>query len=83
MNHQQRFGGDEAFVRRYENGDGWTVAADLGAAAGTVDVDVVDRTAIVVIETGDGVHETEIDLPSAAESVEVNNGVLVVEGSHR
>ncbi|MFB6156509.1 MAG: Hsp20/alpha crystallin family protein [Haloferacaceae archaeon] len=79
MNQHQQVG-DEAFVRRYEDDDGWTVAADVGTAAGAVDVDVVGETAIVVVETGSGVREAEFELPGEAESVEANNGVLAVRG---
>lgn len=80
MDQQQFAGGNERFVRRYDYGDGWTVAADLDAADEDVDVDVVGRTAIVVVETDGGVRETEFDLPGDAASVGVNNGVLTIDG---
>jgi hypothetical protein len=80
MNQHQFAGGDERFVRRYDYGDGWTVAADLDAADREVDVDVVGRTAIVVVETDGGVRETEFDLPGDAASVGVKNGVLTIDG---
>jgi len=82
MTQQYQTGGDGAIVRRYEGEDGWTVAADLGVGDDAVDVDVVGETAIVVVETGSGVHESELDLPGEAEHVKVNNGVLVVRGDH-
>ncbi|ELZ41396.1 hypothetical protein C471_05943 [Halorubrum saccharovorum DSM 1137] len=81
MNHQQtRSTGDGALLRRYEYEDGWVVAADLGADAENVSVDTVGDTAIVVIE-GDGEPvESEFELPGAADSVAVENGVVTVEG---
>jgi hypothetical protein len=79
-NQRQFAGGNERFVRRYDYGDGWTVAADLGVADEHVDVDVVGRTAIVVVETGGGVRETEFELPGEATTVGVNNGVLAIDG---
>jgi hypothetical protein len=82
MNQENQIGGDGALVRRYEGDDGWTVAADLGIDGATVDVDVVGETAIVVVETGSGVHESELDLPGAADEVTVNNGVLAITGDH-
>lgn len=82
MNQPQQIG-DEGFVRRYEDDDRWTVAADLGVVTEEVDVDVVDGTAIVVMETESEVHEAEFDLPGAAESVVVNNGVVAIEGTHQ
>jgi hypothetical protein len=74
---QQSTGDEGSLVRRYEYDDEWVVAADLGVADDAVDVDVVDGTAIVVV---DGRTETEFDLPGAADSVGTNNGVLVVRG---
>ena len=82
MDHQIQIGDDDAIVRRYDDEDGWTVAADLDVHDEAVDVDVVGRTAIVVVETASGVHEREIDLPGAAERIKVNNGVLTIRGEH-
>ncbi|KDS91212.1 hypothetical protein FK85_05115 [Halorubrum saccharovorum] len=81
MNHQQtRSSGDGALLRRYEYEDGWVVAADLGADAENVSVDTVGETAIVVIESDDEPVESEFELPSEADSVSVENGVVTVEG---
>jgi HSP20 family molecular chaperone IbpA len=81
MNHQQtRSTGDGALLRRYEYEDGWVVAADLGADAENVTVDTVGETAIVVIEGEDEPVESEFELPSEADSVTVENGVVTVEG---
>ncbi len=80
MHSKQHAGENEQFVRRYDYDDGWVVAADLGAADETADVDVVGRTAIVVVESGDRVRETEVGLPGDADRAEVNNGVLAIYG---
>jgi acyl-coenzyme A synthetase/AMP-(fatty) acid ligase len=80
MKSQQFAGGNERFVRRYDYGDGWAVAADLGVADEAVDVDVVGRTAIVVVDAGGRVSETEFELPGEATHVDVNNGVLTIRG---
>ncbi|MFB6167646.1 MAG: Hsp20/alpha crystallin family protein [Haloferacaceae archaeon] len=80
MNQQQFAGGNEQFVRRYDYDDGWVVAAELGVEDDAVDVDTVGRTAILVVDAGGRVSETEFDLPGEAEYVDVNNGVLTIRG---
>ena len=77
---QTQSAGDGALLRRYEYEDGWVVAADLGAGAENASVDTVGDTAIVVIE-GDGEPiESEFELPGAADSVVIENGVITIEG---
>jgi hypothetical protein len=78
MVRQQQAGEDERVVRRYDYEDEWVIAADLGVADDRVAVDVVDGTAIVLV---DDRTELEFDLPGTNESVDTNNGVLVVRGS--
>ena len=81
MNLKQTRSSGDALLRRYEYEDGWVVAADLGADAENASVDTVGDTAIVVIE-GDGEPvESEFELPSAADSVVIENGVITIEGS--
>ena len=81
MSHiQTRTAGDGTLLRRYEYDDGWIVAADLGVDDETVSVDTVGGTAIVVVEGPEGPVESEFELPGAAASTAVNNGVLTVEG---
>ena len=82
MNNQQtRSTDDSVLLRRYEYEDDWVVAADLGVDAENVSVDTVGTTAIVVIE-GDGEPvESAFELPGAADSAAVENGVVTVEGS--
>jgi HSP20 family molecular chaperone IbpA len=78
MSFQQSTGRDERFLRRYEYDDSWVVAADLNASDDDVDVDVVGQTAILVVEHGDRVTETEFELPGEGAAVSLNNGVLTI-----
>ncbi|MFB6102514.1 MAG: Hsp20/alpha crystallin family protein [Haloplanus sp.] len=77
MERQQYAGEGERLVRRYDYEDEWMIVADLGVGDDVVDIDVVDETAIVLVE---GETEVEFELPGSAESVDTNNGVLVVRG---
>ncbi|AXG07471.1 Hsp20/alpha crystallin family protein [Haloplanus rubicundus] len=78
MVRQQYAGEDERFVRRYDYDDEWVIAADVGVGDDRLSVDVVGETAIVLVD-----EETamEFDLPGSVESVDTNNGVLVVRGT--
>ena len=78
MKLTQSTGGD-ALLRRYDYDERWVVAADVGVDDDRISVDTVGDTAIVVVES-DEPRETEFDLPGAADSVSVTNGVLTIEG---
>ena len=78
MSVQQFAGANDRFLRRYEYDDSWVIAADIGASAEDVDVDIVGTTAIVVVDAGDRVRETEFELPGPDADVAVQNGVLTV-----
>jgi HSP20 family molecular chaperone IbpA len=78
MSQQQHAGGDERFVRRYEYDDSVVVAVDLGVSEDDVDVDVVGETAIVVVDAGDRITESEIQLPGTDAEVATRNGVLTI-----
>jgi len=78
MSVQQFAGSNDRFLRRYEYDDSWVIAADLGVADDDVDVDIVGTTAIVVIDAGDQVAETEFELPGTDADVAVQNGVLTI-----
>jgi hypothetical protein len=80
MSKQQFTDRDERFIRRYQYGDDWVVAVDVGASDDAVDVDVVGTTAIVVVADEEGVSELEFELPGDASSVTTNNGVLTIGG---
>ena len=79
MNTAQHAGSDERIVRRYEYDDSWVLVADVGAAAGDIDVDVVGTTAIVVAEHGSEITEAEFELPGSDATTRTNNGVVTVE----
>lgn len=77
MSQQQFTGSEDRFLRRYEYNDQWIVAADLPADA-EVDVDVVGTTALVVLDHGDRIQETEFEIPGSATTIDVNNSVLTI-----
>ena len=81
MNTAQQTGSDGQIVRRYEYDDSWVLVADVGAAAGDIDVDVVGTTAIVVADDGSEITEAEFELPDGDASAETNNGVVTIEVS--
>ncbi|WP_318568426.1 DUF7127 family protein [Salinigranum marinum] len=78
MSVQQFAGSNDRFLRRYEYDDSWVIAADLGVSDDDVDVDIVGTTAIVVIDAGDQVAETEFELPGTDADVAVQNGILTI-----
>lgn len=78
MHDQQYTGREERSLRRYDYDDSWILAADLGVDEDDIDVDIVGTTAIVVVETGDRVTESEFELPSEDATVKLNNGVLTI-----
>lgn len=78
MNKQQFAGREEQVLRRYEYDDRYVIGADLGVPEEKVDVDIVEQTAIVVIETDETVQEAEFDLPGRDGDAAVNNGVLTI-----
>ncbi|ATW89455.1 hypothetical protein halTADL_2739 [Halohasta litchfieldiae] len=78
MNEPQAAGHDDRFVRRYEYDDHSLLAVDLPVDDEQVDVDVVGSTAILVIDHGDRLTETEFELPGTDPNVELNNGVLEI-----
>lgn len=72
MNDQQL--SDDAVLRRYEYPDGPVFVADMGTERdGTVDV--VDGTAIVVVDD----DQFEIDLPEGDARAFMKNGVVTIE----
>jgi hypothetical protein len=81
MSQQLFEGRDDRFLRRYDYDDRWVVAADLRVSDEAVDVDIVGRTAIVVVDAGDRLFETEFELPGPDAEVFMKNGVLTITGS--
>ena len=80
MSQQLFEGRDDRFLRRYDYGDHWVIAADLRVADENVDVDLVGQTAIIVVTDGDRVLETEFELPSSGAEVFMKNGVITITG---
>jgi HSP20 family molecular chaperone IbpA len=73
--------GHDVFARRYQYGDETVIAVDFGVAEGTTSVDVVDGTAIVVVETPEGSRQEEFELPDEGARAFIRNGVLTIEVS--
>jgi HSP20 family molecular chaperone IbpA len=73
----------DGLVRRYEYGDENVVVADLGVSDEAASVDVVDGTAILVFESGDGEPvQKELKLPDGeVAKALINNGVVTIEVS--
>lgn len=70
----------DAPARRYDYGDETVLVADLGVSDDTATVDVVDKTVILVLQTGDEPIQHEFDAPEgSAEKAFINNGVVTVE----
>ncbi len=69
----------DGIARQYEYDDGVTFVADLGVPDDAVTIDVVDDTAIVVVEHAGGSRQHEIDLPHGDAEAFMHNGVLTIE----
>lgn len=65
-------------ARRYEYDTQTVLALDTGVPDEAIDVDVVDNTAIVVLNA-DEVVEREFELPEGTADVFINNGILTIE----
>lgn len=60
-------------VRQYEYDDEAVLVADFGPVEGSVDI--VDGTAIVVIED----EQYEFEVPAGTDRANINNGVVSIE----
>lgn len=78
MTQQHTADGEDVFARRYEYDNETVIAADLGIG-GDASVDVVDGTAIVVIETPEHTRQEEFDVPGEGAQAFIRNGVLTIE----
>lgn len=66
----------EAIIREYEYDDATTITVDFGPEASDISVDIVDGTAIVVV---DG-EQFEFELSDDTDKIATKNGVLTIEG---
>lgn len=66
----------EAIIRKYEYDDATTITVDFGPEASDISVDIVDGTAIVVV---DG-EQFEFELSDDTDKIATKNGVLTIEG---
>ena len=63
-------------VREHEYEDENVIAVDFGVNTNELSVDIVEDTAIVVV---DG-QQIEFEVPSGAEEVTTNDGILTIKG---
>lgn len=70
---------DEVLYRQYDYDEETVIVADLGRRASEASVDVVDGTAIVVLEIDGDQQQYEFELPSADAHTFISNGVLTIE----
>ena len=67
-------------IRRERLEDGARIVVDLGPGVTEVSVDVLEETAIVVVEHGADASQFEMELPAAGEAdTFITNGVLTIE----
>ena len=67
---------EEVTITTREYGTEQVIAVDFGPTGGKPDLDVVDDTAIVVV---DG-NQYEFEIPPEATDVTVNDGILTIKG---
>jgi hypothetical protein len=75
MTEQERFIDGDRRIQRYEYDDTPVLAVDLGPGTGG-SVDVVDGTAIVVVDDG----QYEFEVPEGAKAF-IRNGVVTIEAT--
>lgn len=76
--HQAR---DEVLYRQYDYDEQTVFVADLGADVDDASVEIVDGTAIVVLESPDGAQQYEFEVPAGDAHTFIKNGVLSIEVS--
>lgn len=69
-------GNQEAItIRKQEYDEETVIAVDFGPAAGNPSLDIVDNTAIVVLDN----DQFEFEIPSGANEVFINDGILTIK----
>ena len=66
----------EAFIREYKYDNTKIIVVDFGSKVSDIAVDIVDCTAIVVVNG----EQFEFELPDDTEEITTKNGVLTIEG---
>lgn len=77
MNSSQH-SGQAPLARRYDYPERTILALDLQVPEESVNVDIVDGTAILVVETDDGPRTEEFEVPGGDADVFMNNGILTI-----
>lgn len=67
---------EDVTISHREYDDESVIAVDFGHVEGKPTVDIVDDTAIVVLEN----EQYEFDVPADASEVTVNDGILTIKG---
>ena len=67
---------DDVTITEREYEDEQVIAVDFGPTGGKPSLDIVDDTAIVVVDD----EQFEFDIPSDANEVTVNDGILTIKG---
>jgi len=76
------FADQHGYVQRYDYAEESVVVADTAFADEQVSVDVVDGTAMVVVEADGESRQYELDLPDGEVArAFINNGIVTVEVS--
>ena len=76
--HQAR---DEVLYRQYDYDEKTVFVADLGADVDDGSVEIIDGTAIVVLDAPEGPQQYEFDVPAGDAHTFIKNGVLSIEVS--
>ena len=77
----RRIEDEDGIVREYNYGDEHVIVIDFGEGYGDATIDIIEDTAIVVIDGDggdDGDEKVEFDLPTDATDVTANNGILTI-----
>lgn len=66
-------------ARQLEYEDTTVFVIDTASIPGSTDVDIVDGTALVIVDTPEGPEQHEFELPDGDATAFNNNGVVTIE----
>lgn len=69
----------DLIAREYDYGDVTIIAIDTAATPGDVSVDIVEDTAIIVLDTDTTTNQRELELPDGDATTLNNNGIVTIE----